>query len=216
MFCVVISESKVHRNQDWKELQEVLPPVSLHWSDAGPAVFIIPYRWKEYSSLVFFLLLLERIDIDLQICNCRLYHVLVFLDDCNCSSIIVKLFMADDPEDPLGLEKPRAIYSIAYPEYSEEICSRSCCSGSYNLGLCQRRLTAHFVHILFSVFQGRVVIRLGYYSLSRNVITNSRSNCRKQFSVREETSAWIIAALPLWVGYVGRLGLCWTLSISEK
>ena len=90
---------------------------------------------------------MESIDIDLEICNCKLYHVAVFLDHCSYSNIIVMLFMADNPEDPLGLEMPKAICSVAYPEHSVELSSwgyHNCCC---NLDLCQWIPIVYFVQL---------------------------------------------------------------------
>lgn len=56
---------------------------------------------------------MESIDIDLEICNCKLYHAPVFLEHCSHSSTIVMLFVADDSEDPLGLEMPKAICCLS-------------------------------------------------------------------------------------------------------
>lgn len=64
---------------------------------------------------------MESIDTDLEIHSCKLYHVLIFLDHCSYSNFIELVFMADDPEDPLGLEMPKAICSVACPAHSVEL-----------------------------------------------------------------------------------------------
>lgn len=74
--------------------------------------------------------LLETIDIDILIGNCKIYRILVPL--AHYSNIIVMFVMADDPEDPLGQEVLKTIYSVA------ELSSwrhRNC---SYNLECCRR------------------------------------------------------------------------------
>lgn len=88
---------------------------------------------------------MESIDIDLEICNCKLYHAPVFLEHCSHSSTIVTLFVADNSEDLLGLEMPKAICSVAYPEHSVELGSwgySTCCC---NIDLCQQIQGVYFV-----------------------------------------------------------------------
>lgn len=91
--------------------------------------------------------MLESIDMKLETCNCKLYHVLVFLDHCSYSYIFVTLFMADDLEDPLGLEMHKAICSVAYPEHIAELSSWGYCNCCYNLDPCQWASTAYFVQL---------------------------------------------------------------------
>lgn len=56
------------------------------------------------------------------------------------------MFMVDDPEDPLGLEMPKAICSVAYQKHSVEL-SWGYCNCCCNLDLCQWTPTAYFVQL---------------------------------------------------------------------
>lgn len=74
--------------------------------------------------------LLETIDIDILIGNCKIYRILV--PSAHYNNIIVMFVMADDREDPLGQEVLKTIYSVA------ELSSWRHHNCSYNLECCQR------------------------------------------------------------------------------
>lgn len=55
------------------------------------------------------------------------------------------LFVGDDSEDPLGLELPEAICSVAYPEHSVELGSWGCRTCCCKIDLCQQIHGAYFM-----------------------------------------------------------------------
>lgn len=122
---------------------------------------------------------MESIDIDPEICNCKLYHAPVFLEHCSHSSTVVMLFLADDSEDPLGLEMPEAICSVAYPEHSLELFSwqyGTCCGCKTDL--CQQIHGAYFV--LLRKKDDTFWVPLTFTD------TDSYLRCKKTFNARRQ------------------------------
>lgn len=158
---------------------------ALMWCRAG--LIYYPSQQKKNRGA-----LLESIGIDLEICNCKLYHAPVFWEYYSHSSTIVRLFVADDSEDLLGLDMPKAICSVGYPEHSVELCSwgyGTCCC---NTDLCQQIHGAHFVQFR------KKMIHFGYHSHLQKLINTYSHKCRKTFNARRENitvNHWHFAGL---------------------